>query len=267
MGRTQRHGIITRHVLSEGVATPAQLAEMTGASLMTVHRDLDELARQGVLRKFHGGVSAQPSSVFEASSAYRINVQLREKQALGTAAVSRIEPGMSIMLDTSTTNLHVARALLASPERPFTIITSYLPLMQLLREEQGIHLVGIGGDFNRTHDAFLGRSADAAVEALSADIAFLSTSAMTAETTYHQEADVVSSKQAMLASADRCVLLMDPTKIRRRALHRLAAIEEFDELILTDPGDDQFIAQTRQRIRMDIVTTDQAPEGQTGSGA
>lgn len=253
MSRAERHEAITAHVLATGAATPGDLAAMTGASLMTVHRDLDELARQGVLRKFHGGVSAQPSSVFEASSAYRANVQLREKEALGEAAARRMASGMSVMLDTSTTNLHVVEHLLASGERPLTVITNYLPIMHRLHEEQDIRLIGVGGDFNRTHQAFLGRMADSMVEGLSADIAFLSTAAMTAGTTYHQETDIVASKQAMMRVSDHTVLLMDPTKIRRRALHRLSGTAEFDELLLTDPDDQSFVDQVSEQVSTEII--------------
>jgi DeoR/GlpR family transcriptional regulator of sugar metabolism len=54
--REVRQQHIVAHVLANGVATASELTELTGASLMTVHRDLDELARRGVVRKFHGGV-------------------------------------------------------------------------------------------------------------------------------------------------------------------------------------------------------------------
>lgn len=231
---------------------------MTGASLMTTHRDLDELARQGLVRKFHGGVSAQPSSVFEASAAYRVNIQLPEKQALATAAVQRIEQGMSVLLDTSTTNLHVAEQILTSDQRPLTVITNYLSIMHMLRNEREIQLIGIGGDFYPTYDAFYGRHADDAVESISANIAFLSTSAMTTETTYQQNTEVVSNKRAMIQAADHRILMMDPTKIRRRALHRLAPLREFTELLLTEPNDAEFVEQARDHVTVDIIAVEDA---------
>ena len=94
--------LIVDHVLARGDATVAELAELTGVSLMTVHRDIAELADRGILRKYHGGVSAQPSMVFESSSDFRLHAHTDEKQALARAALSFVGPGMSVMLDDST---------------------------------------------------------------------------------------------------------------------------------------------------------------------
>ena len=56
-----RKRLLTETVLASGSATAADLASQFGVSLVTIHRDLDELERRGVVRKFHGGVTAQPS--------------------------------------------------------------------------------------------------------------------------------------------------------------------------------------------------------------
>src|SRR5690625_6276192 len=56
-----RQQAIAEFVAKQGSATAVELAELAGVSVMTVHRDLDELARRGLLRKFRGGVSAQRS--------------------------------------------------------------------------------------------------------------------------------------------------------------------------------------------------------------
>ncbi|WP_116949998.1 DeoR/GlpR family DNA-binding transcription regulator [Jiangella endophytica] len=249
--REARQQLIIDHVVANGVATAGELSTLTGASLMTVHRDLDELARRSLVRKFHGGVSAQPSTAFESSSAYRIRVQGREKEALAASALSLIEPGMSIMLDTSTTNLFLARRL--GDLGPLTVVTNYLPIMQTLRPVRDVHLIGVGGDYNATHDAFLGMAAIETIQALSVDVAFLSTSAMTADTTYHQEPDIVMVKRAMMASGQSRVLLMDRTKLGRTALHRLAATAEFDRLIIDGDGESADVDRIREHVDVTLA--------------
>src|SRR5438105_1109180 len=91
--RQQRQQVIVDHVVANGEASAAELAQLTGVSLMTVHRDIAELAAQGILRKYHGGVSAQPSTVFESSSDFRLHANTAAKQALAKAALEFITPG------------------------------------------------------------------------------------------------------------------------------------------------------------------------------
>lgn len=251
--RESRQQSIVAHVVANGVATVTELTELTGASVMTVHRDLDELARRGVVRKFHGGVSAQPSTVFESSSEYRLRVQVDEKEALATTAIGLIEPGMSIMLDTSTTNLFVARKLGDLGLGPLTVVTNYVPIMQVLRTMPDIHLIGVGGDYNTTHDAFLGMSATEAIGALTVDLVFLSTSAMTATTTYHQEPDIVMVKRSMMSAGQRRLLLMDHTKLNRTALHRLAPTSEFHHLVVDREVDDRVLSELREHVVVTVA--------------
>lgn len=227
--------------------------EVAGASLMTIHRDLDELARRGLIRKFHGGVSAQPSSVFESSSAYRLGVQAEQKEALATAALERIEPGTSVLLDTSSTNVHLARQIARLDSPQLTVITNYVPIMQTLRACHEINLILIGGKYNANHDSLFGMNSEDMTASLHANLAILSTSAMTTDSTYHQEEDVVMMKRAMMAAADRRILLMDPTKVQRTALHRLAPTNHFDELILAEPQDPEFIESVSQNVPTTVV--------------
>ncbi|CAM5739854.1 hypothetical protein SBADM41S_01740 [Streptomyces badius] len=89
----ERRRLIADHVVEQGTATGAALAQLTGVSLMTVHRDLDDLARrEGVSRRFRGGASALPSTVFESSLDYRLGVNRAEKKAVARAAAALVEP-------------------------------------------------------------------------------------------------------------------------------------------------------------------------------
>ncbi|MFD5099252.1 DeoR/GlpR family DNA-binding transcription regulator [Streptomyces albidochromogenes] len=250
-GAQARRQIITEHVLQHGAASGAELAELTGVSLMTVHRDLDELARRGVLRRFRGGVSALPSTVFESNLDYRLGVNTAEKEAIARTASELVEPGMSVMLDDSTTALALA-ALLAD-QAPLTVVTNARRVVDLFAGHEEIRLISLGGEYSRTHDSFLGVPCLEAIEALSVDMVLVSTSAMDARMTYHQEQDVVLVKRAMLASGTRKVLLMDRTKLARTALHRLGPLEDFDHLVVDAGVDGELLAALRERTDVRVA--------------
>lgn len=221
---------IVDHVLAAGSASANELSTLTGVSLMTVHRDIDELVSRGLLRKFHGGVSAQPSTVFESSSDFRLHTHTKEKEALAAAAFRFITPGMSVMLDDSTTALALARLL---PDiGPLTVVSNYRQVQETLRESPGIRLIGIGGEYSLTHDSYLGLPCQEMTRSFSVDIVFVSTSAMNAEMTFHQEQEIVLAKRTMLETATTKVLMMDASKLGRAALHRFAPVRNFDHVLL-----------------------------------
>jgi DeoR/GlpR family transcriptional regulator of sugar metabolism len=228
----QRQNGIAEHVLQHGSVSANELADMFHVSLMTIHRDLDELERQGVVRKFRGGVSAQPSSVFESNVSFRLRASREEKLALARRARAMIEPGMAVMLDDSTTTLEVAR-LLEDEAGPLTVITNFLETIKLLSGQHGVRLLVLGGEYYPTHDSFLGVPCVEAIEALRVDLLFTSTSAVSGGYAYHQEQEIVLVKRAMIRSARRSVLMVDHTKLGRAALHRVVPLRDFD-LVLTD---------------------------------
>lgn len=235
--RRQRQQTIIDFVLEHGDASVASLTELTGVSLMTVHRDIADLADQGILRKYHGGVSAQASTVFESSSDFRLHAHTDAKDALAREALTFITPGMSLMLDDSTSALALARLL---PQvGPLTVVTNYRLILEELRGVEDIRLICIGGEYSRTHDSWIGLPALEMISGFSVDVTVLSTSAMTATMTFHQEQEIVAVKRAMREAASVSVLLMDHSKVGRSALHRLAGVESFDHVLLTGPADDE----------------------------
>jgi DeoR/GlpR family transcriptional regulator of sugar metabolism len=242
--RLLRQQKIIDHVVGSGFASAAELSTMTGVSLMTVHRDIDDLVTRGLLRKFHGGVSAQPSTVFESSSDFRLHTHTREKEALAADALRFVTPGMSVMIDDSTTALALAR--LFVDIGPLTVVSNYRQVQEALREVPDIRLIGLGGEYSRTHDSYLGLPCQEMVSSFSVDIVFLSTSAMNAHMTFHQEQEIVLVKRAMLATATTKVLMMDASKVGRAALHRFAPVSDFDHVLLAGDLDPELIDAMRE---------------------
>ncbi|RAX44188.1 DeoR/GlpR transcriptional regulator [Arthrobacter sp. AQ5-06] len=230
--RLRRQQELVEHVVGAGFATAADLAALTRVSLMTVHRDIDDLAGRGILRKVHGGVSALPSTVFEASSEIRMQLQAQAKTALAHKALEFVEAGMSVMLDDSTTVLALARLL--NKTGPLTVLTNYRQALEVLRENNDIRLIVIGGQYSRTHDSFIGLPTDSSVSSYAVDIVFQSTSSMGSEMTYHQEQDIVFMKRAMLKAGTRRILMMDGSKVGRTSLHHFVPVSDFTDVILTD---------------------------------
>ncbi|MEO6301257.1 MAG: DeoR/GlpR family DNA-binding transcription regulator, partial [Paracoccaceae bacterium] len=212
-----RRQLITEAVMAEGAMRIEVLTDRFGISLMTAHRDLDELVARGLLRKTRGIVSAAPTSLIESSDVYRFSRQSAEKKAIAEAAMQFVEPGQAIFFDDSTTVLQMANLLPAKV--PLTVITNSLTLMNELNDIRDLTLLGLGGQYYNWCNAFMGRMTTNEIARLRADTLFLSMSAITDDIVFHQSPEMVETKRAMFESSARRILLADHTKFGRRALH------------------------------------------------
>lgn len=239
----QRQQRILSQVIESGSVRNEDLAERFDVSVMTILRDLTALDRQGLLRRTRGGASVQPSALFESSVSVRVAGQTAEKRAIAQAVLRHVEPGQAILLDDSTTGIHFARML--RDAGPATVISNFLPVLHELTGAPGIRLIGLGGEYHESAEAFMGGMTVEAIRQLSVDLAVLSTSAITAGTCYHQTQDTVLFKRAMMDVAERRILYVDHTKFQRRALHALAPLTAFDLVIVDDRTPEETLRELR----------------------
>ncbi|RNF33691.1 DeoR/GlpR family DNA-binding transcription regulator [Paracoccus methylarcula] len=240
-----RRQMIAEAVMAEGTMRIEDLTERFGISLMTAHRDLDDLASRGLLRKTRGIVSAAPTSLIEASDAYRDTRQAAEKSAIAAEAARIIEPGQAVFFDDSTTVFRMVPHLAAKV--PLTAITNSIALMNALKDIRDLTLLGLGGQFHNWCNAFMGPGTTAEIRRLRADLVFLSMSAITDGMVFHQSPDMVETKRAMFDSAAKRVLLADHTKFERRALHAMEPLEKFDLVIVDDGTPPALIERMKSR--------------------
>ena len=251
MARRQR---MAETIMAEGAVRIEDIVERFGISLMTAHRDLDELASRGFLRKTRGIVSAAPTSLIESSDLYRAARQSAEKRAIADAAAGLIESGQAIFFDDSTTVLELAPHIAA--RAPLTAITNSVTMMNALKDMRDLTLLGLGGKFHNWCNAFMGPMTTAEIRQLRADRVFMSFSAITDDKVYHQSAEMAETKRAMFESAATRVLLADHTKFERRALHAMGSLYEFDVIVVDDGTPSQQIERMKARgIEVVVAST------------
>ncbi|PRY85416.1 DeoR/GlpR family DNA-binding transcription regulator [Donghicola tyrosinivorans] len=250
-----RRKMITEAVMAEGTMRIEDLTDKFGISLMTVHRDLDELVSLGLLRKTRGIVSAAPTNLIESSDIYRSSRQVAEKRAIAQKAMEFIEPGQAVFLDDSTTVWQMVHLL--EQKTPLTVLTNSLLMINELKEVREIALIALGGQFFNWCNAFMGRMTRSQIAEVRADTFFVSMSAIANDVVYHQSPEMVETKRAMMASSERSILLADHTKFDQRALHSFASLTEFDTVIVDDNTTPEHIERMRDKgINVEIAKTE-----------
>ncbi len=250
-GPVGRRKALLDYLLPIGSAQVDELASHFGVSRMTVHRDLKVLEEQGIVRRVHGGVTVHSSNLADSTILYRSRLADAEKNALARAAVELVEPGQAVILDDSTTVVHLAAHIVS--RKPLTVISSSLTVIDILKDAHGIETICLGGHYNPRFNAFFGYFCEQTVGCLRANILFMSTSTVLGTVAYHQQEEVVKVKRALMSAADKKVLLIDSSKFGKTALIYLASLTEFDEVI-TDSGisaaDEETLRKSGVRLRV-----------------
>ncbi len=259
MKRRDRQQAITDLLVIDGEVDLDDLAERFGMSRMTIHRDLDELESAGVLRKIRGGATVRAGTQFESDFRIREHQDAAEKAAMAQTALTLVEPGMSVMVNDGSMAAILGQRL--AEKRPLTVITNNAAVMDALRGEAGITLIALGGVYSAKFHAYLGKVTEDALAGLRADIAFISTPAVSGLDVFHMDDSVLRTKRMMMDSAAQCCLIVKHTRFDKAALYQLASLNEFDHIITDAPPDAEAHAALTQAGLSLII----AEQGESGS--
>jgi DeoR/GlpR family transcriptional regulator of sugar metabolism len=241
----RRRSQIVDVVRAQGRVRIDDLASHFGVSTMTIHRDLDHLHAQGSLRKVRSGAEAPPNEAFERDIDLRKLLNLAEKQAVTEAAFAwaaqRVDM-QAVAIDDSTTGLHVLPLLL--DHLPLTVVTNFLPAINELSGHSRVQLTAIGGDYVPEFSSFVGPQSVRALRDIHYDVLFMSVTAMSRGMCFHPSGAAAELKRAFMDSAELRVLVVDHTKMQRRAMHRICALQDFDAVVI----DDGISAQDREQL-------------------
>ena len=118
----QRQVRILSELRRTGAVRVADLTEMLGVSDMTVRRDLEQLAAEGLARKVHGGAVIAAQVAFEPGFAAKSQVAQPTKQAIAERAAAMISPGAAIAVSAGTTTWAMAQHIAAQSD--LTVVTN-----------------------------------------------------------------------------------------------------------------------------------------------
>ena len=234
IGERRRRDIQAK-VEQTGYVEARQLATELMVDVSTIRRDLDALARIGLVQRTHGGAlpvnEGQPIDLpYEVKKRDR----LAEKRAIATYAASLVADGASLVLDSGSTTYALAEVI--RDRRDLTVATNDLRIAHYLAAAGGLRLFVTGGQLIDSVFTLVGPGALANLAGLHVDWAFLGADAVDADAGVTNVNTVeIPIKQAMIDAGARKVLLADSSKFGRKALAAVVSADTFD-CIVTDTG-------------------------------
>lgn len=190
-----------------------QLAEAFGVSRVTARADLDVLARDGKLRRTHGGAVSLSKTLTVSVQERRINVNAEAKLAIARLAAPLVEDGDSVLVDSGTTALELVRAI--SGRTGVTVVTDDFTIADYVdRSAPSLDVIMLGGSLRKGHRYTAGPLAMRTLEVLHPRKAFVTpTSYVPGRGLMTNNQDMAELKRAFLTCADRTFVLMDQSKV------------------------------------------------------
>ncbi|MFI6586850.1 DeoR/GlpR family DNA-binding transcription regulator [Embleya sp. NPDC050493] len=231
MEGSERQLLLIERMRTAERVTVAELAEETGCSEMTIRRDLDQLAEQGVLRRVRGGAVSLVLRGEVLPFGVREHEAPESKRRIAAAFDALVTDGESLILDGGTTSLAIARVL---ARRRVTVVPLDLHAAYVLGNAPDVRLLVPGGQTTPGALTLGGHLTETSLRTLRVDTTVLGVCGLSVgHGLTANDLTEVPIKQAAIASAQRVVAVCTGTKFGRTGLGHVCPATDLD-MVVTD---------------------------------
>jgi DeoR/GlpR family transcriptional regulator of sugar metabolism len=227
----------------------AELAESFNMTEASIRLDLKTLEHMDYIKRFHGGARiVQPSNYN-----IRISIEQQIKRKIAGRAISYIEPRETLFLDSGTTVLMLAQALIEFDD--LTIVTNSIPIATQVGREQNNSVVLAGGSFNYGEQCCEGLMTEKFLDNFSASKAFIGADSVDVHKgLFSNGISMFGYVQKIMHNSKETILLVDSSKFSKVGAIKICDMENLD-IIITDSRIPDAVHQklTDMGIQVDIV--------------
>jgi DeoR/GlpR family transcriptional regulator of sugar metabolism len=249
----ERLAAIEKALISTDSVSVATLSNLFSVTEETIRRDLDKIVlNDPSVVRVHGG--AYKIKTFDHEAPYQLREQLlvEEKERIARVSFLRIQEGDTIMLDSSTTALHLAQYIKKSTLK-ISVITNSLRIAAELSDCDHTNLIVTGGTYRQSSRSFVGYATTNMLKDLHACKAFISCSGVHEKfgLTDNNESEA-QVRRLMLANSDHRHLLVDSDKFLRCKDFHIADFSEI-HVFLTDREPDGNIKTALADKQVELI--------------
>ena len=247
-----------RQILLELKLSPhvriSDLASRYKVSTETVRRDLDALADDGLIARAHGGASA-PAQGHYPSLNERANARSEERQRIGRRAAELVVAGETLLIDSGSTTIEMARAL-AWLGTPCTVITNSIPVaMTIGHRSQAVILCP--GEYLTAESAVIGTETLEFLARYNVDRCMIGASGLSVEGPSEAVRGFAAVKRLMMQRATFRHLLIGSEKYGRKSLAHVTELAGINSLV-TDARPKGALLSALVAAKVEILVAESA---------
>lgn len=250
---------VLEYIDEKGTVSIPELTKVFDVSKTTVLRDLKELENQNLIIRVHGGATSKRRRGTNFEPKYKVKEKeaVAEKEAIADLAINHISSGETILLDSGSTTLMLAKKL--SLARYVTVITNDIKIAMTLSDNDNIELVVIGGQKRKGVYSLIGPFAESILNQLKVDKVFLGADAVDFKSGLtNSNIEEINIKKTMIEVAKEKILLADSSKFNKMAFTKIASLDVLDRIIT-----DEHLSKTDIQIFNEMGITVETPKTKT----
>lgn len=247
MNKYQRRDQILDYIVSRRHASVMQICEVFEVSEATARRILNELAQETKIERVRGGAIAVQTSD-HAGEGYLLRAveQHEEKIHIGRTAAGLVKDGETVFLGSGTTVSEVANHLFY--RRNLTVMTNSVAVMEILKDAEGIQLIGLGGILWRSEQSFIGHITEQALTELHPDKVIMGIRAIDINKgLMNRDPMCTQTERAILSVGEEVIIVADYTKCERIDTSFVAPLDAINTLVTDNKAPLDFVAALMTR--------------------
>lgn len=238
-----RRAAIMEIITGEGFADMPRLRREFGCSEATLRRDLEQLNRDGHVRRTRGGAIVNGAG--ELPFTMKLGDMAEAKRRIARAAARLVEEGQAVGFTGGTTTLQVARQL--STRSGLTVVTNALTIaMELARS--AVRTIVTGGELRGETYELVGPLSEPVASQIHLDLVFVGVDGLSVRggLTTHNPGEARINR-VLVDRSNQVVVVTDHTKLGRKTFAQIAPIDVVDILITDGDAGDDVVGELRGR--------------------
>ena len=234
-----------------GKISVSELSAQYDVSEVTIRNDLAHLEKKGLLIKTRGGAIKSKPSSFVLSLHQKQQINYPEKKKIAQEAIKYVRDGDSVVIDSGSTALEVARNL--SGFKNLTLITNSLPIADICADYEGIRIIISGGELRADMRSLIGPIAEKNILNFSCDLAIIGADSISPERgIYTPLVNDAMVSSAMVSIANKVIVVIDSAKFKKKSLVKIADMNQID-IVITDSGISAEVMAQLAKLNVELV--------------
>jgi DeoR/GlpR family transcriptional regulator of sugar metabolism len=249
----QRRNKIKERLFEQRSVKVSDLVKEFNVSEETIRRDLNELEREGLVKKNYGGaiLTEEIDNVAIPPVQQRKLQYYEEKNAIGKKAAELVLDKQIIILDSGSTTWCMARHL--DKASNLMVVTNGINVAEECSHNEEASIFLLGGKLVKKSMSLVGPQAEMELHKYNAHYAFLGTSGISLRKGF-TSSDIYEAeiKRAMIAAGQKVVILADHTKFQQQGLVSYGSFQDVDMVITSDLADADMLKEI-ERLGVRVV--------------